>query len=109
MVGDSIDDPVRIAQLLASELTGLETGRLAAIDVADADSDVDPQPEGATAYTIEYQQTPVAAVVLYPDAAVVEFDDDHADATPYAIETGAGSKGAVDRLREYLSTLDDRE
>ena len=51
MVTDRLDDGVRIAQLLASEVTGSE-GRLRGLTVVDADRDVEPTTDGALAYRI---------------------------------------------------------
>ncbi|WP_418286171.1 hypothetical protein [Halorubrum sp. DTA46] len=50
MTADRLGDGVRIAQLLASEITGDE-GRLRALALADADPDVEPTTDGALAYT----------------------------------------------------------
>jgi hypothetical protein len=105
MAEDVVDDPTRIAQLLASELTGLQTGRLAAVSVTDADRDAEPSPDGTTAYGIAYDGDRVASVVLYPDGAVVELADG-VPGEPIRIETGAASKRAVDAIRDVLAALD---
>lgn len=108
MVEDAIDDPRRIAQLLASELTGLQTGRLADVAVVDADRDAEPSDEGTTAYRLEYDGDPLGAVVLYPDEVVVELVEDLAVAqSQITVETGAASKRAVDEIRDVLASLDD--
>jgi hypothetical protein len=108
MVGDAIDDPRRIAQLLASELTGLETGRLADVAVVDADRDAEPSDEGTTAYRVEYAGDPLGAVVLYPDGVVVELADGlGVKQSRITVETGAASKRAVDEVRDVLASLDD--
>ena len=51
MVQDRLSDGKRIAQLLASELTG-DQAALAHIVVADADPDVEPTEDGAFAYRV---------------------------------------------------------
>ena len=108
MVEDAIDDPRRIAQLLASELTGLDTGRLADVAVVDADRDAEPNEEGTTAYRIEYDGDPLGDVVLYPDAAVVELAPGlPAERSQIPVETGAASKRAVDEIRDVIASLDD--
>jgi hypothetical protein len=108
MTDDVIDDPTRIAQLLASELTGLEAGRLADVTVTDPDRDAKPSPNGTAAYSVEYGGEPIGTVVLYPDAAVVELTDDAPTADDaIRVETGAASKHALDRIRDILAAFDD--
>ncbi|WP_418281585.1 hypothetical protein [Halorubrum sp. DTA98] len=51
MVDDRLSDGRRIAQLLASEITG-DRGRLRDLRLADADPDVEPTADGALAYTV---------------------------------------------------------
>ena len=51
MVQDRLSDGKRIAQLLASELTG-DQAALAHVVVADADPDVEPTEDGAFAYRV---------------------------------------------------------
>ena len=51
MVQDRLSDGKRIAQLLASELTG-DQAALAHVVVADADPDVEPTADGAFAYRV---------------------------------------------------------
>jgi len=123
MVEDAITDPGRIAELLASELTGLETGPLAAVEVVDADRDATPSPDVTLAYAVAHDQDRIGRVLLYPDRAVVELDGvgnvpgdlPGADRESIAIErttdvlaldvsTGAASKGAVDVLRAVLAS-----
>lgn len=126
MVEDAIDDPKRIAQLLASELTGLATGPLAAVAVVDADQSATPSPGGTVAYSVTVGDRHLAHVLLYPDAAVVELDgdvldgDDVSSAAPtddgdagFTVETddqlqlhlssGVAVKRAVDALRDALA------
>jgi hypothetical protein len=115
MVEDRITDPRRIAQLLASELTGLATGPLAAVEVVDADRSAAPAPEGTDAYRIAYRGRPVGRVRLFPDAAVVELDgvslrnsdlalpvERDRDTTRLRVESGAAVKRAVDAIRATL-------
>jgi len=73
MVRDRIEDGHRIAELLASELTGRETGPLAGLAVADADPDVTPTDDGAFAYGIDRDGDRIAAVSVQPDRAYLEF------------------------------------
>lgn len=118
MVEDSITDPTRVAQLLASELTGLETGVLADVTVADADEDAEPAPDGSVAYAIEYDSQRVGTVRLFPDSAVLELSVDVgavpdtalpservADGTHLSVESGVAVKQAVDALRRTLDAL----
>lgn len=74
MVEDRITDGKRIGQLLASELTGLERGPLAAVDVVDADPDVEPTTAGATAYRIEADGSQVGTVEVTPETARLRLD-----------------------------------
>ncbi|WP_313691130.1 hypothetical protein [Halorarum halobium] len=74
MVEERTTDGVRIAQLLASELTG-GGGHLADVTVADADPDVAPAPDGALAYRVRpgTDDEPLADAFVHPDRARVEF------------------------------------
>lgn len=95
MVEDRLRDGTRIAQLVASELTG-DRRRLAQVVVVDADPDVEPTEDGAVAYrvahvsepdaiaigdrgqttvdeSVDAEQTTVATVFVHPDRARVEF------------------------------------
>ncbi len=95
MVQDRLRDGTRIAQLVASELTG-NRGALAAAVVVDADRDVEPTADGALAYrvalvsttdaigvtdrgqttldeTVEADPVSIAAVFVQPERARVEF------------------------------------
>lgn len=81
MTQDELNDGVRIAQLLASEITGGK-GRLRALDVSDADPDVEPTTDGTLAYTVRAadvdvesvrEDDVVAEVYVQPDRARVEF------------------------------------
>lgn len=52
MVEDRVTDPTRMAELLASEVTGLSRGSLAQVTVVDADRTVTPGPDGPVAFRI---------------------------------------------------------
>ncbi|SDF43332.1 hypothetical protein SAMN04488067_104179 [Halorubrum xinjiangense] len=97
MVTDRLTDGVRIAQLLASEVTGNESD-LRGLTVADADPDVEPTADGELAYRIVRERgdsadefggdesaEPVAEVYVQPDRARIE-----AIAAPDAAATAAG-------------------
>ncbi|MEF8781984.1 MAG: hypothetical protein V5A39_01420 [Haloarculaceae archaeon] len=119
MVEDRVNDGERIAQLLASELTGLETGPLAEVAVTDADPDVEPSPDGPIAYAVEYRGTRIGSVSVYPEHARLRLDadiddvegtdapvpverpDDVTIALP--LESGAAVKRGVDALRAVLA------
>jgi hypothetical protein len=118
MVEKRIEDGHRIAELLASEVTGRETGPLAAMAVADADPDVTPTDDGAFAYGIDRDGDRLAAVFVQPDRAYLEFqqgvdaavsaaEDADLRVRPKAVEppralvfveSGAAVKRAVDVL-----------
>jgi hypothetical protein len=98
MVEDRLSDGTRIAQLVASELTG-DRGQLARVVVADADPDVEPTDDGAFAYrvvsvadsdalttddrgrptladateTVGSETTDLASVFVQPERARIEF------------------------------------
>ena len=72
MVEERIEDGHRIAQLLASELTGRESGPLAALAVVDADPDVEPTDDGAFAYGIDRDGQRLADVFVQLARAYVE-------------------------------------
>jgi len=118
MVEDTITDGKRIAQLLASEITGRETGPLAAMSVGDADPDVEPTADGAFAYGVDRGGERVADVFVQPERARVELrvgvdagaraaEDADLRVRPKAtdpprtlvfVESGARVKAAVDVL-----------
>ncbi|MFT4945836.1 MAG: hypothetical protein ACI8TL_000063 [Natronomonas sp.] len=111
MVEHTITDGKRIAQLLASELTGLETGILERVSVADADPEAMPSDGGTVAYRITAVGTELATVLLYPEYVELEFEaeppvSDTAadlrtdDPTVVTVTSGAEVKRAVDLLRE---------
>lgn len=108
MVEDRITDATRVAQLLASELTGLETGPLESVDVTDADPDAEPSPEGTVAYRVTADGESVGTVLLYPERVVVDLTGEGSAGvagTPddeLVVESGAAVKRAVDAVRERL-------
>lgn len=116
MVEDVTTDGRRIAELLASELTGLAEGPLDDLTVADADPDVEPTPEGALAYGIEHGDERIGEVRVRPEAAVIVnvtgWSDELVEDAPglsletgesvLVVERGAAVKRAVDALRESL-------
>lgn len=115
MVQDRITDSTRIAQFLASELTGLETGLVAELAMTDVDEDAEPSPEGTQAYRIEYDGESVAQVVLYPERVILrhsnetdweapeDADQIAVDGARLHLEQAAGVKQALDALRETLN------
>jgi hypothetical protein len=116
MVEGSISDPTRVAQLLASELTGLSTSPLDRVGVVDADESAEPTPEGTVAYAIAVDDATVGRVLLYPDTVTVAFEDlslpDVRDdrlsvergegETRLSLSSGVAVKRAVDVLRDAL-------
>ncbi|WP_017344300.1 hypothetical protein [Halorubrum sp. T3] len=79
MVTDRLADGVRIAELLASEVTGNESD-LRGLAVVDADRDVEPTADGALAYRIadegsgtdESATEALVEVYVQPDRALIE-------------------------------------
>jgi hypothetical protein len=134
MVDERLTDGRRIAQFLASEVTGHEDD-LRSLSVTDADPDVEPTPDGAFAYAIERAErddggdggadsTRVASVFVQPERVRVEFEaavDAVADAareeglrvrpkavdpprTLVFVEDGAQVKWLLPALRAVAST-----
>lgn len=87
MVEDRLTDGKRIAQLLASEVTGHERS-LASLSIADSERDAEPTADGAFAYAVERDGERVAEVYLHPDRARVEFL-----AAPDAVAEAAEGEG----------------
>lgn len=73
MVEERITDGTRIAQLLASEITGRTDGPLGRLTVENAEPDAEPTPDGARAYDVTRDGEPFAAVFVQPDRARIEF------------------------------------
>jgi hypothetical protein len=76
MVETALDDGVRIAQLLASDLDGHD-GRLAAVTVTDADPDVEPTTDGSHAYVVRVDGDPLATAFVEPERLRLAFRDAH--------------------------------
>jgi len=91
MVEERLNDGVRIAQLLASELSS--DAVRPPFSVVDADPDVEPSPDGARAYRVvlDPDQTPVATVAVHPERAHAAFRavDDTADLPSVAAEAAS--------------------
>lgn len=120
MVEDQITDGKRIAQLLASELTGLERGPLADVSVVDADRDVEPTADGAFAFGIEADGQSLGEVHVTPntarltlteqrdvdlDRADVTVEESNGDTSQKAVvvaHSGAAAKALVDVLADGL-------
>ncbi|MFB6143317.1 MAG: hypothetical protein ABEJ30_08270 [Halorientalis sp.] len=118
MVEDRVTDGRRIAQLLASEVTGREDGPLASMAVVEADREIEPSTEGSFAYGVDHDGERLAEVYVHPERARVELlagvergasaaADTRLRARPVAsdpprtlvfVESGAAVKGAVDVL-----------
>jgi hypothetical protein len=119
MVENTVTDGKRIAQLLASELTGLDAGLLGDISVSDADPDAVPTDSGTDAYTIVAGDDPVGTVSMFPEYATVTFERtvswpdgdqrpellDESDDT-LVVSSGAAVKRAVDAIRLWLDLRD---
>lgn len=115
MVDDSVTDPKRVAQLLASELTGLETGPLADVAVTDADDGATPSEDGTVAYAIAHQEEEIGRARLYPERVLVELDEpgglsaddrlrveERESGVGLAVASGVAVKHAVDAIRSAL-------
>lgn len=120
MVRDELDDGVRIAQLLASEVDADEA-RLTALAVTDADPDVSPTADGTLAYRIRIEEDlgggtlgedrdeetaggdsgreaePLADVYVHPDRVRVEFRPAPAVAADAARDEGLRVRPAATR------------
>jgi hypothetical protein len=128
MVEDRTTHGKRIAQLLASELSGRDRGPLAAVSVVDADPDAQPAEGGVVAYGVAVDGARIGSIWLYPEAAECELDLAGADAVREAvrgadltvvqpdpaaetevtvrIESGAAVKRAVDALVAGIEATD---
>ena len=72
MVEDRITDGKRIAELLASEVTGHERPPYDGMAVVDADPDVETTTDGARAYDVECDGERLARVFVQPDRVRLE-------------------------------------
>jgi len=100
MVEDRITDGKRIAQLLASELTGLQTGPLADVEITDSDPEAMPSDSGTVAYRIQYEGQQVGTVLLYPAYVEVELQEEVSlEPEPDGdIPVGTDTSGGVTRI-----------
>lgn len=106
MVDEELDDGVRIAELLASELTGRGVGAFADVTVENADLDVEPTEFGERAYDVHHDGEHVASVFVHPDRAHVEFrgrDDGGGDQ-----RVTDGRADGLDDVRDRAADLDLR-
>ena len=84
MVDDRLSDGTRIAQLVASEVTG-HGASLADLSVADADTDAEPSTDGTLAYRVvrradgAVEAETFAEVYVHPDRALSELAGDGAE------------------------------
>lgn len=109
MVNNRITDGKRIAELLASEVTGLAV--FADLEVVDADRDVVPDESGPVAYRLASQGEAVGTVRVFPARIEVSLDvsasaeDPGSDGTAtMTVTDGASVKDAVDWLRTAFET-----
>lgn len=90
MIDERITDGKRIAQLLSSELTGLQTGALETISITDADPDAIATETGTDAYTIRTDDAELATVTLFPDYIEIRFE---VESIPDVADTGSIRRG----------------
>lgn len=88
MVGEELQDGIRIAQLVASEITGHEDAPYDALSVTNADLDVEPTEAGAEAYHVTHGDEYVATMFVHPDRAHMELRTGLEDARFVAEERG---------------------
>jgi hypothetical protein len=88
MVEDRTTDGKRIAQLLSSEVSSREDSGLDALEVVNADADVEPSADGELAYEIAFVDTEdvLAEVYVHDDRARIEFRE-QVDAAAEAAES----------------------
>lgn len=116
MVEESVTDGKRIAQLLASEVTGLERGPLGATEVADAVPGAEPSDAGTEAYRLVRDGETVAVASLFPDRVELALwvETPWAGGEPPAlcddtgetlvVTSGVAVKRAVDVIRDVLES-----
>lgn len=127
MVEKRTTDGKRIAQLLSSEVASREDSGLDALEVVNADADVEPSAEGELAYEIARDDSILAEVYVHEDRVRVEFReraDTVAEAAESAglrvrpkavrpprtivfVEDGAEVKGATDVFVAALQAIED--
>ena len=132
MVQDRLHDGTRIAQLVASEITG-DREALARVVVVDADPDVEPADDGALAYRVAHvsdpeavtvgdrgqttidegvdaERTTLAEVFVHPERARVEFGTAPDVAADVATESGLRVRPkAVEPPRTLVFVADGAE
>jgi hypothetical protein len=94
-----VTDGKRIAQLLASELSGREDGLLSRVTLTEADADAEPSPEGTLAFRVAVDGDPVGTVRMYPERVVLALDGERSE----TLESGAAVKRGLDAVRDWLS------
>ncbi len=118
MVDRRVTDPVRIAELLASEVTGRSSGPLGALAVVDVDRAAAPSSGGTRAYRLaldrgsapdstDHEAAPedavrIASVELYPDETTVVLEapaDPAGDHDRWAAALTAGVEALPERDR----------
>ncbi len=99
MVEDRVTDGRRIAQLLASELTGLGRDTLGTVSVVDADRDVEPSPAGGLAYRLERDGERLGRVLVHEEAATLELRTAATDG-PSAVVDAADAAGLSSERRD---------
>ncbi|MFC7165442.1 hypothetical protein [Halospeciosus flavus] len=77
MVERELNDGVRIAQLLSSELTGREAGAFDRVEVTNVvdTADLEPTEFGERAYDVSFDGEQVGSVFVHPDRAHLELRD----------------------------------
>lgn len=83
MVEERVTDGIRIAHLLASELDGREDGGLDRLAVTNVDPDVEPATEGAHAFDVTHDGSPLSSVFVHTDRISLTV----ADSRDVALET----------------------
>ena len=108
MVDRRITDPVRIAQLLASEVEGRRAGPLGTVQVVDADRDATPASDGALAFRLSGPEGTLGAVTLYPEAAVLSLETRETGQDDEALAAGEAAANAHDRETVTVTREEDR-
>ncbi|MFB6091992.1 MAG: hypothetical protein ABEK02_03165 [Haloquadratum sp.] len=119
MVEERLRDGRRLAELLASEVTG-HGDDLEALSVTDADPDVEPAEEGAFAYAITREGDPgsdgsveaetgerVAAVFVHPERIRVAFEAGGAAVAEKARDAGLEVRRETDASSDPVVFVED--
>lgn len=88
MVEDELQDGIRIAQLVSSEITGHEDAPFDALAVENADLDVEPTVDGERAFDVTHRGEVLATMFVHPDRAHLELRSGLEDARFAAEERG---------------------